>query len=31
VPSYMSPGLLQHSAASRSTVPVSDTSKLDVY
>ncbi|KAL0040507.1 hypothetical protein WJX77_009181 [Trebouxia sp. C0004] len=31
VPSYMSPGWLQQSAASHGTVPVSDTSKLDVY
>ncbi len=31
VPSYMSPGLLHHSAASPSTVPVSDTSKLNMY
>ena len=31
VPSYMSPGLLQHSGASPNTVPVSDTSKLNMY
>ena len=31
VPSYVSPDRLQHSAASHSSVPVSDTSKLDVY
>ena len=31
VPSYVSPDRLQHSAASHSSVPVSDTSKHDVY
>ncbi len=31
VPSYMSPGLLQHSGASPNSVPVSDTSKLNMY
>lgn len=31
VPSYMSPGLLQHSGTSPNTVPVSDTSKLNMY